>query len=86
MSVLWAIPSDHSKLVRFPMTASFHNPEKFAFAKGYVDGGLLGERSAVEAGRDYPSMSSGERDAYCQGTIDGAAGDPFRLNLGAVLA
>ena len=60
-----------------------YSPTRFAFGKGYVDGALLGERTLAEAGNDHPSMSSDEIDAYCQGTIDGAAGDPYRLNLGA---
>ncbi len=48
------------------------------FSQGFIDGALLGERSAREALTDYSDLV--DVDAYCQGTVDGACGDLFRLN------
>lgn len=51
-----------------------------AFAQGYTDGVLLGQRTAREAMTDYPDYTPAQVDAYCNGTEDGARGDTWRLD------
>lgn len=50
-----------------------------AFRRGWMDGRARGEEfSAREAGDRYPDYTARELDAFCQGSVDGAAGDTWR--------
>lgn len=51
-----------------------------AFCQGWMDGVLLGERTARQAETDYPEYTVQAVDAYCQGSIDGRLNDAWRLN------
>jgi hypothetical protein len=48
-----------------------------AFALGFEIGSRYGEQTAREAVQRFPLMV--EVEAYCNGSIDGARGDRFRL-------
>lgn len=53
-----------------------------AFAIGWLDGAEMGERSLSDLLNDpnrRDMITPGERDAYLNGTADGAARDTFRL-------
>jgi hypothetical protein len=51
-----------------------------AFALGFEIGSRHGEQTARQAVERFPSLV--EVDAYCQGSVDGAAGDTFRIVVG----
>lgn len=59
--------------------------ERRAFLHGYWSGAIRGEATAAEADalmrkRGF-ACTAGETEAFCQGSIDGAVGDTYRLRL-----
>jgi hypothetical protein len=52
-----------------------------AFTAGWYHGALLGEASPREAVAAHPEYSAGELDAFTEGSVDGAVGDPWRRDF-----
>jgi len=52
-----------------------------AFIAGWYAGVHMGEQSQREALMAHPEMDYPQIDAYCAGSVDGAAGDTFRIDL-----
>jgi hypothetical protein len=53
-----------------------------AFEAGYAYGAKHGEATPKQAWLDPIILTYAENDAYCQGSVDGARGDTFRLRGG----
>lgn len=57
------------------------NMEREAFVLGWHVGSLYGETSAREAEKYLPERATTAMiDCFCEGSIDGAVGDRFRLD------